>query len=255
MTTSAECQRRAVQAFPVLGQSSASIQPTNCSLGNPALGRTKDPFAASDRLTISTLTLPHDTQQGALELWSLVVGVRIERQQEGIMPNRVPSPARHHRGPECLPNARWLEQQTLGLQGDPANRVDAIGSQVIPTIQDVFGPTLKPGGTPVLHGDVERTSLERARASNSRLPTLPYSPLLHYLCLSCAILHGAPWTSFPVDNDLARHSTGLKTRRQMPRLQPSSSPRRGLSQRGRGQDCRRTSTSCGFQERRTMGMP
>jgi hypothetical protein len=87
----------------------------------------------------------------------------------------VPSPARHHRGPECLPNARWLEQQTLGLQGDPANRVDGIGSQVIPTIQDVFGPTLKPGGTPVLHGDVERTSLERARASNSRLPTLPYS--------------------------------------------------------------------------------
>lgn len=78
-----ECERAAVQAFPILAQSATAVQPSDCALDEPALGQHHE---------LSGVTAPYylhvhlaaDPLQTLSEVRPLISAVGIELQQKRI---------------------------------------------------------------------------------------------------------------------------------------------------------------------------
>jgi hypothetical protein len=71
-----------VQAFPVLGQTATSVEPSDGSLNDPAFGQDGKGLRIVGPLDDFHVHLPQDTFHGTLKLWPLVTTVGIELQQE-----------------------------------------------------------------------------------------------------------------------------------------------------------------------------
>ena len=77
-----EGERAAVQALPILGQSSAAIEPGDGALDNPAL-RQRDELAQLASLDDLEVDLATGRAQPGLEVGALVSAIGVELQREG----------------------------------------------------------------------------------------------------------------------------------------------------------------------------
>src|SRR5215218_9835778 len=70
-----ECERLAVQAFPIFSQSTASVEPCDGSFNNPALRQDGEPLCGIRTLHNLHVDLAHDPAYAALELRPLISAV------------------------------------------------------------------------------------------------------------------------------------------------------------------------------------
>jgi hypothetical protein len=87
-----ECERVTVQTFPVLGQSSAAVEPADGSLDDPTLGQNDESLGGVRSLDDFQIHLAHDALERGLELRSLIAAVGVKLEEKGLEAEQ----ARHH---------------------------------------------------------------------------------------------------------------------------------------------------------------
>lgn len=111
----------AVQAFPILGEPTASVQPSDGSLDNPALRQDDEPLCRIRALDDLDLNLAHDPAQPILELRPLIAAIGTKLAQERVQAEH----GRHqeHAAVAALNVGRMhdgVQQQALGVYRDVA---------------------------------------------------------------------------------------------------------------------------------------
>ena len=121
-----EDQSLSAVAFPVLGEASATVQPGERSLDDPALGQDGEASGRRRRGLIGPLhdlhlDLPASAAQSGLEAWSLIAAIGIELEQERIKTEQ----GGHY--PDATiailhvgPMYQGMHQQTLSVDEDVA---------------------------------------------------------------------------------------------------------------------------------------
>ena len=77
-----ECEGVSVQALPVFGETSASVQPADRALDDPSLGQHSEAFGGVAALDDLDVHLPHGLEQALFELRALIASIGIEFQQK-----------------------------------------------------------------------------------------------------------------------------------------------------------------------------
>ena len=113
-----KCEPVPIQAFPILRQPPAAVQPTNRALNDPAFGQDNEP-AGLGALHDFDIHLPTDLGQPLLKFLALIAGVSVELQQERVQPEQ-----RAHQQHAAIPvlgvsgKDHRLHQQSLRVYKD-----------------------------------------------------------------------------------------------------------------------------------------
>src|SRR3712207_2228215 len=141
---SAGRRARWVQAFPILGEPAASVQPADGALDDPAL-RQHDELVAVGPLDDLQVHLAADGAEPGLELRSLVAAVGVELEQEWVEPEQ--RPHRQHPTVAVLDVGGvddGLHQQALGVDQDVALLASDLLARVVARRVDATPPSSAP---------------------------------------------------------------------------------------------------------------